>query len=191
MKKDDLKQLGAVGDALHNLWDAAAEQQKTVAQQQLTANLAIDGINTATSSINQAAKSLKGQLATEVQDALKDASTKAAELLTKKFTEANEQANLAAANYRSAVKWASWRVFGIAIGLGLAITAGGSYVLHEEIQMLRDERAQLLRTVNVLEQRGGRATVTSCADQSYSQRMCVHVVDDRTRQKYWMIIDGY
>lgn len=196
MNTIDLKKLGAVGDALHNLLDAAIEQQKIATQQQQTAQSAISEISSATMSVKDVVRTIKGQLTAEVQDALKDSSTQAAALLTKKFKEADNQAELAAAKYRSAVKWASWNVFCFVAGISLVITLGGTYILlrsipsYDEIQALRNEKAQLSNTINVLEQRGGRATVGGCPTQGNSQRMCVRVIGSRG-ERYSAVIDGY
>lgn len=82
-------------------------------------------------------------------------------------------------------------------GLAFVMSAGGVYILlrsipsHDEIQGLREEKAQLLNTIHVLEQKGGRATVNACLDANKNQRLCINVVDDRTGKKYHMVIDGY
>lgn len=95
-----------------------------------------------------------------------------------------------------AVKWASWNVFCFVAGISLVITLGSTYILlrsipsYDEIQALRNEKAQLSNTINVLEQRGGRATVGNCPTQGNSQRMCVRVIGSGG-ERYFAVIDGY
>lgn len=194
MSDDDLKHFGAIGDALHNLWDAAEEQQKTALHQQQAAEAAIRAVNVATASLRDMSTGMKGQLATEVQRALQDASQKSAQLLTEKFAEANEQADLAAGNYRSAVKWASWQIFALVICVGAAVAAGGAVGasgLYSEVKSLREEKAQLQSSVDALTQRGGRARVVPCTDSAKRQRMCVWITDEKSGERNPAIIYGY
>lgn len=191
MANDYLKQLGALGDALQNLWDAAEAQQKCAEQQIRTAQSAIASVNSAAIALRDAARSLPRQTAEEMHHAFDNAGNLAAEKLQARFFEADRLAEQAAKRYRSAVKWASWRMFALVILLGSAVGAGGALVMNHEIKTLRDEKDRLAETVAALDKMGGRGLVQSCKDRLGRQRTCIQVVSDQSGQKAWAIIAGY
>lgn len=197
MNRQYLEQFGAIGDALNNLWNAAEAQHAAAQEQQRTAQAAVTGVNAATKALNDTARSLKGQLTDELRHAMDGAAANAARLLTEKFAEANNQAQRAALTYKSAASWTTFKVFLFTVVIGaLAVGAGVLILLRsvpnaEEIEALRAEKAQLVRTISTLEKRGGRAVVSRCQTPDHVERLCVQVVDFKTGQHVPMVIAGY
>lgn len=193
MSKENLEHLGAIADALHNLWDAAEAQHRNAQDQQTAATDAIRQMQTATGSVQVAARSLKGELAKEVREALTDASTEAARLIAQKFTEANQLADEAATTYRSVVKWSAWRVFLISAVMFAFVVGAVVFVVtrsipsYDEIERLRAEKALMEKNIITLEKRGGRAKLAICEEN----RTCIRVLNKTGSQGYWAIIEGY
>lgn len=197
MNRQYLEQFGAIGDALNNLWNAAEAQHVAAQEQQRTAQAAVVGVNAATKALNDTARSLKGQLTDELRHAMEGAAADAARLLAERFAEANSHAARAALTYKSAASWTTFKVFLFTVVIGALVVGAGVFILlrsvpnAEEIDALRAEKAQLVRTVSALEKRGGRAVVSRCQTQDHVERLCVQVVDLTTGARVSMVIAGY
>ena len=193
MSKENLEHLGAIADALHNLWDAAEAQHRNAQVQQSAAADAIRQMQTASGSIQVVARSLKGELVKEVREALSNASLEAARMIAQKFTEANQLADEATTAYRSAVKWSAWRVFLISALMFAFVVGAVVFVLtrsipsYQEIEQLRVEKALMEENILALEKRGGRAKLALCEEN----RTCIRVLNKTNGQGYWAIIEGY
>lgn len=182
MEKKHLEHFGAIGDALHNLWDAAETQYQMALEQQQAAQAAINGVAAATKALNDTARTLKGQLVDELHNAMDGAAEQAAQLLTAKFKEANQQADRAAATYKSAASWTTFKVFGFTTVIGGLVICAGVFMLtrsipnYEEIKALRAEKAQLTSTIAALEKRGGRAVIDNCQKPDGTIHVCARVI---------------
>jgi hypothetical protein len=188
---NDRKDVSRIYDALGRVLESAIRHQET-------ADTSVAQLNLAAKKMGNVADELKGQLSREISTALQDASCQAAELLTKKFRDADQYANAAAARYQRSVRGAVWKIVLGAAVAGSAAMGTGAYMVmrsvpsYEEIQTMRAEAAMLKKNVATLEEQGGRARISRCANGTKKGRLCIQI--DETAVLYkdgYRVIAGY
>jgi hypothetical protein len=104
--------------------------------------------------------------------------TKAAELLQKKFTQADAAADAAARRYLQAGRWLGIKTFLVLFACLVALVLGGWLIAapllptFEELQKRRDEIAALTALAQDLEKKGVNLKWTYCEDGNKSKVMC-------------------
>jgi hypothetical protein len=98
---------------------------------------------------------------------------------------------------KTSLCWATWKIFSVAVIIGLAAISGGVLLLkqtvptYSEITALRAEKQQLEATISELEKRGGRIQLTECLDQQ-RKRLCVKIIEKAPKYKDgFRILAGY
>ncbi len=104
--------------------------------------------------------------------------TKAAELLQKKFTEADAAADAAARRYLQAGRWLGIKTFLVLLACLGAMVLGGWLIAapllptFEELQKRRDEISTLTALAQDLENKGVKLVWRYCLDRNKSKVMC-------------------
>ena len=133
----------------------------------------------------------------KIKTSLESSIGSAVDSLIKKFQVADTYAEQAAKRYERAVHWAPWKVFAIAVTLGLSIIAGSVLLLQQtiptysEITSLRAEKQQLEETIAKLAKDGGRIQLTECRDKQ-RKRLCAKIDEKApTYTDGFRILAGY
>jgi len=113
-----------------------------------------------------------------VAQAADGTATKAAELLQKKFTQADAAADAAAHRYLQAARWLGIKTFLVLLACLGAMVLGGWLIAapllptFEELQKRRDEIAGLTALAQGLEKKGVNLEWTYCEGRNKSKVMC-------------------
>lgn len=113
-----------------------------------------------------------------VAQAADGTATKAAELLQKKFMQADAAADAAARRYLHAGRWLGIKTFLVLLACLVALVLGGWLIAapllptFEELQKRRDEIAALTALAQDLEKKGVNLKWTYCEDGNKSKVMC-------------------
>jgi hypothetical protein len=148
-------------------------------------------MNDAVAKLERRAEELRGQIRQEVKTSLESSIESAFGILTKKFQDADKYADQAAKRYEKAVRWAAWKVFAVAVMIGLSLIFAEVLLLQQtvptysEIISLRAEKQGLEATISDLAKRGGRIQLNVCGDQY--KRLCAKI--DEQAPVYKLRID--
>jgi hypothetical protein len=164
----------ALGDAVDSLIEQAERQLKVTQGVLSTGSEAIKAVSLAGNEHRALAKELPRQVQEAIKDALDGAAIKAAEILSSRFTNADEQAKLAADRYEKAARKLHWKlVVACAIAWSATIALVVLY-MNEEIRTLREDSRMLKTTMAYLKQKPQGAQLTLCNPGKKSQYLCVY-----------------
>lgn len=169
------KMVLALGDAVDSLIEQAARQQKSTQEVLSTGSEAIKAVSLAGDEHRALARELPRQVQEAIKGALDGAAIKAAEILSSRFTNADEQARLAAYRYESAARALWWK---LVVGCAIAWSSTIAFVvlyMDGEIQTLREDSRMLKTTVAYLKQKPQGAQLTLCNPGNNTQDLCVYV----------------
>ncbi|RJF97154.1 hypothetical protein D3871_00350 [Noviherbaspirillum saxi] len=182
----------------YSLEKAAAAVFEASAQQQRETKATLDALKDAAAKFETKAGALPREIFAQVDRALPDAAHKAAGQIASNWTEANLHAERAAEVYKNAVRWAPWRIGGMAVlstfcgVLGIVIAAKFVQPNEDVVAALRREEADLRAKIQQLSTKGGYSTVVGCYDSNNRNRLCV-LVDESAKipVKGYRVIKGY
>lgn len=175
----------ALGDAVDSLIEHADRQQKVVQEVLSTGSEALKAVSLAGNEHRALARELPKQVKEAISVALDGAATKAAEILSSQFSEADEQARLAAERYESVASTLRWKLVAIGIGVWAATTVMvvlAVWYMSVEVRALREDRGMLEATVAYLKQHPQGAHLSLCNSQNNFQDLCVSV---QTAKNKW------
>ncbi|MRV70684.1 hypothetical protein GJ700_02990 [Duganella sp. FT92W] len=165
-----------VHDTLGTLLEMARRDQDAI-------HAAVEQLKYSQRTLDQMTRQLPGEMAQRVDKSLQNSVDGAANKLASHFSEANVQADLAAATYQRASKHVVIKITLAALGI-TAIAAASivavTWILaptNADIQALREERDELKRQITFLERKGGRSDVTMCKldEKTGKSRMCAKI----------------
>lgn len=182
----------------YSLVKAAAAVFEAAAQQQRETKVTLDALKAAVVQFETKAGALSSQVLQEVDRALPVAAHKAAGEIANNWTDANTHAERAAEVYKNALRWAPWRIAGMALlctlcGVaGMIITARSVLPREDVVAALRREEVDLRANIQHLSAKGGYSTVVGCYDANNRKRLCV-LVDESVKVpvKGYRVIKGY
>jgi hypothetical protein len=168
----------ALGDAVDSLLGQAEQQQKVVQGVLSVGNEALKAVSLAGNEHRALAKDLPKQITETISGSLDGAAAKAAEILSSRFSDADEQAHLAAERYESAAHGLRWTWLGVAIGawaVTVAMTSLAIWYTNAEVRILREDSGMLASVTNYLQQHPQGAQIALCNLSSSAQDLCVYV----------------
>jgi hypothetical protein len=141
-------------------------------------------LNTAIGKLIAATDGLQGLVIEEVRSALINATAHAADEIAKPWRGATVDANKASTAFRHAAAMLPQRIFGMAAAcvflgiVAMVITAKLILPDWDELVALRQERADLLATVDVIKSKGTNVDLIQCRDTKNQQRLCARIEVD-------------
>lgn len=184
------KMILALGDVVDSLIEQAEQQQKSVQGMLANGGEAINVVSLAGKEYRDLAKELPKQVKEMIASALDGAASKAAGILASKFTEADEEARLAASRYESAARILRWRIIAVVTGAWVTTVAIAVLMIwytSAETQALRQDRAMLETVMTYLERSPQGAQIARCGDQL--NLLCVNVQTAKNRWE-WQRLAG-
>jgi hypothetical protein len=128
------------------LFDVAGRVLTAAEHNTELASNAIQAINDAVAKLDRMAEESERQIRQKIEASLDSSIGSAVGILIKKFQDADKYADQAAKHYEKAVQWAAWKVFAVAVMVGLSIIGGAVLLLRQtiptysEIMSLRAEK---------------------------------------------------
>lgn len=180
----------ALGDAVDSLIEQAERQQRNVQGMLANGSEAINAVSLAGKEHRDLAKELPTQVKEVIVRSLDGAGRKAAGILASNFTEADEQAQLAASRYENAAQTLGWKTIIIVTGAWVATVAIAVLMIwytSAETQELHQDRAMLQTLMTYLERSPQGAQVARCGTQS--NFLCINVQTAKNRRE-WQILAG-
>lgn len=168
----------ALGDAVDSLIEQAERQQKVAQDVLSTGSEALKAVSLAGIEHRVLAKELPGQVHAAIKGALEGAADKAAGILSSQFTDADEQARLAAKRYENAARVLRWKLVAACVAAWAATIALVVLVvwhMNGEVRTLREESRMLETVVAYLKQNPQGAQLALCNPRDNSQDLCVYV----------------
>lgn len=170
----------ALGDVVDSLTKEAERQQRCVQGMLENGSKGINAVSLAAKEHQDLAKELPIQVKTAIASALDGAASKAAGVLTSKFKEADEQAQLAARRYENAAKITHWKTIFILVCTWVATVAIAVLMIwytSTENQSLRRDRGTLKTILTHLEKSPEIVQISLCGAQK--NLLCVYVQTEK------------
>lgn len=177
------KMILALGGAVDSLIELAERQQKSAQEMLANGSEAINVVSIAGKEYRDLAKELPKQLKEVIVGAFDGAASKAAGILALKFTEADEQAQLAASRYEKAARTLRWKIIAVVTSawiMTVAIAISMIWYTSAETLSLRQDRAMLETVMTYLKDLPQGTQIARCGTQS--NLLCVNV---QTAKKSW------
>lgn len=184
------KMVLALGDAVDSLIEQAERQQKVAQGVLSTGSEALKAVSLAGNEHRTLAKELPRQVQDAIKGALDGAATKAAGILSSQFTDANEQARLAAVRYEDAARVLRWQLVAACAGAWaatIALVVLVVWYMSGEIRTLREDSRMLGTAVAYLEKKPQGAQLALCNPRNNSQDLCVNVQIAKNRWE-WQVL---
>ena len=184
------KMILALGNAVDSLIEQAEQQQKSTQGILAKGSETINAVSLAGKEHRDLAKELPKQLKEVIVSTLDGAASKAAGILAVKFTEADEQALLAASRYERAARTLQWKIIAVVTSAWVATVAISTSMIwytSAETQSLRQDRAMLETVMSYLKDIPQGTPIARCGPQS--NLLCINVQTTKGRGE-WQILAG-
>lgn len=168
-----------------DLYDTAQKLLELSLTDEQSARDAIGNLNLAVTALDRTREILEhklgrisGSVVQTIEASAETTADKVANLLQKKFQDANTAATEAASRYNDAAKMLTWKLAAVALGAQVALF-GGAWLLVQrtipsvaEIESRKQTIAQQAAMLATLEERGGMLDVATCVDKKGREHQC-------------------
>lgn len=181
------KMVLALADAVDSLVEQATHQQKAVQGVLTTGGEALKAVALAGNEHRTLAKDLPKQVKEAITEALDGAAAKAAGILSSNFTDADEQARLAADRYERAARTLRWKLIAGGVGawaVTVAVMALVVWYASAEVKALYEDRTMLATTLAYLKQNPQGAQIRLCNSRNNFQDLCVYVQTAQNKSEW-------